>query len=143
MCVFSKLSLLTLDKKGAERSWGRAAELGRIAALGHRVLLAVCCLVQVSTELFFLALTQPSLCSTQMFPQQLHGYHVIPRASRSPSAFQEDSLLMKANARSSMRCWALANILSQLVWLLSCHCLVQWCFTLLQISSKQTLGKIL
>lgn len=87
MCVFSKLSLLKLDKNGAERSWGRAAELGRIAALEQRVLLAVCSLVQVSRELFFLALTQPSLRSTQMFPQQLHGYNVIPRASRSPSAF--------------------------------------------------------
>lgn len=64
MSVFSKLSFLKLNKNGAKRGRGKAVELGRTAASGSGsagALRAACSLVQVSRELFLLALTQPRL----------------------------------------------------------------------------------
>lgn len=71
-CHFSNLTKIVLREAG-ERLWGWG-ELQRLclAALEYWVLIAACSLVQVSRELFFLALTQPSPCSdTDVAPAAL------------------------------------------------------------------------
>lgn len=111
------------------------------------MLTAACSLVQVCREHFFLALTQQSLhswhrCSSSSSEVRLlAGYHtwgLVVHLSLTSWLTTDYPVL-----REAWDAGLYLIILSQLGWLVNCHSPVQRRFVLLQLSSKQTIGKIL
>lgn len=129
-CHFSNLTRTVLRAAGERLwSWAELQRLG-LGALEPRVLIAACSLVQVCSELFFLALTQPSLLLRHRCSSSSSQYRCstdtmsYPEVRGPPLPSRRTRYWWNQMLKRSMRCGALSNVFSQLEWLLNCHCLV-------------------